>query len=197
MVESRQHTLDRIRRPRVQITYDVEVGGAIELKELPFVVGVLSDLSGMPLRPLPDLKDRKFIEIDRDNFQEVLSVISPRLSLKVTNKLTRHGSKDLVVDLTFNSMKDFEPQNLAMNIPQTAELYKKRTNLKNLIAKMDGNYGLEKLLIQILKNESNFKKLKSEIEQRDAKQRRQAREDVALELDLGKDIAAKKPLKKK
>src|ERR671938_1498833 len=101
--ESTQHKLDRVRAPRVHITYDVEVGGAIELKELPFVVGVLGDFSGKPDEPLPRVKDRKLIEIDRDNFDQVLASQKPRLAYRVDNKLTNDGSK-LAVDLRFKSM---------------------------------------------------------------------------------------------
>ena len=91
MAESIQHKLDRVRAPRVQITYDVEIGDAIEMKEIPFVVGVLADLSGKPDEPLPKMKDRKFIEIDRDNFDQVLEGMSPRLAYRVDNKLTEIG----------------------------------------------------------------------------------------------------------
>src|SRR4051795_4837788 len=101
--ESLQHKLDRIRSPRVHITYDVEIGGAIQLRELPFVVGVLADLSGKPDEPLPRLKDRKFVEVDRDNFNKVLAGTKPRLAFQVDNTLQRDGSK-LNVELRFNSM---------------------------------------------------------------------------------------------
>ncbi|HEX7527971.1 MAG TPA: type VI secretion system contractile sheath small subunit, partial [Thermoanaerobaculia bacterium] len=101
--ESIQQKLKRIRPPRVQITYDVEIGGAIEMKELPFVVGVLGDFSGQPVEPLPRLKDRKLIEIDRDNFDQVLAAQAPRLALRVDNKLSDDGSK-MNVDMKFNNM---------------------------------------------------------------------------------------------
>src|SRR5215210_2294073 len=109
--ESTQQKLSRIRSPRVHLTYEVEVGGAIELKELPFVVGVLGDFSGKPDEPLPRLKDRKFVEIDRDNFNQVLSGMKPRLAYRVDNKLTDDGSK-LNVELRFNKIEDFEPDQL-------------------------------------------------------------------------------------
>ena len=163
MAESRQHTLDRIRSPRVQITYDVEIGDAIEKKELPFVVGVLADLSGNPENPLPPMKNRKFVEIDRDNFMDIMAVIHPRLVIRVANKLSDENP-EISVELTFKEMSDFEPQKLAKNIPALAALYQKRTNLKNLIAKMDGNDALETLLTQIMKNNDNLQKLKTEIE---------------------------------
>lgn len=107
--ESTQHKLDRVRSPRVQITYDVEIGDAIEMKELPFVVGVLADLSGQPETPLPRLKDRKFVEVDRDNFTAVMKGMQPRLALKVDNTLAADDSK-LGVELRFHSLDDFEPE---------------------------------------------------------------------------------------
>lgn len=163
MAESRQHTLDRVRKPRVHITYDVEVGDAIEKKELPFVVGVLADLSGMPEVPLQKLMERKFIEIDRDNFTDVLSVINPRLVIRVKNTLSDENP-EISIELLFKKLDDFEPQNLAKNVPQLNAIYQKRTNLKNLISKMDGNDKLERLLTQIMKNAENLQKLKSEIQ---------------------------------
>ena len=108
MAESLQHTLDRVRAPRVQITYDVEIGDAIEMKEIPFVVGVLADLSGKPDDPLPKVKDRKFVEIDRDNFNQVLAGMKPRLAYRVDNKLTDDDSK-MAVELRFKSPDDFHP----------------------------------------------------------------------------------------
>ncbi|MDR3030897.1 MAG: type VI secretion system contractile sheath small subunit [Holosporales bacterium] len=165
MAESRQHTLDRIRKPRVHITYDVEVGSAIEKKELPFIVGVLADLSGNPENPLPKMKNRKFVEIDRDNFLEVMGIINPRLVIRVQNRLSDENP-EISVELLFKSMADLEPQNIAKNIPSLARLYKKRNNLKNLIAKMDGNDQLEALLTQIMKNNDNLQKLKKELDDR-------------------------------
>src|SRR3954464_15472617 len=107
--ESQQQKLSRVRKPRVHLTYDVEVGGAIQLKELPFVVGVLSDLSGKPDEPLPKLKDRKFVEIDRDNFDKVLAGMKPRLAFQVDNTLQGDGSK-LNVEMRFSHISDFEPE---------------------------------------------------------------------------------------
>src|SRR5512141_2890792 len=105
--ESTQHKLDRVRPPRIQITYDVEIGGAIELKELPFVVGVLGDFVGKPEEPLPALKNRKFVEIDPDNFNQVLAGMNPRLAYTTDNKLQDDGSK-MGVELKFKSIEDFE-----------------------------------------------------------------------------------------
>src|SRR5690349_2569263 len=107
--ESTQHKLDRVRPPRVHITYDVETGDAIEMKELPFVVGVLADLSGKPDEPLPRLRDRKFVDIDRDNFNDVMTGMKPRIAFKVDNKLTDDDSK-MAVELRFNNIDDFEPE---------------------------------------------------------------------------------------
>ena len=167
MPESRQHTLDRVRKPRVHITYDVEIGDAIEKKELPFVVGVLADLSGNPENPLPKMKNRKFVEIDRDNFMDVMAVINPRLVIRVANKLSDENP-EISIELRFKDMSDFEPQNIAKNIPALAALYRKRTNLKNLISKMDGNDPLEAILTQIMRNNDNMQKLKGELDARAA-----------------------------
>ncbi|MDR3224125.1 MAG: type VI secretion system contractile sheath small subunit [Holosporales bacterium] len=163
MAESRQHTLDRVRKPRVHITYDVEVGDAIEKKELPFVVGVLADLSGNPENPLPKLKNRKFVEIDRDNFNDVFAVINPRLIIRVSNKLSDENP-EISIELIFKDISDFEPQNIAKNIPSLSVLYNRRNNLKNLITKMDGNDPLEMFLTQIMKNNDNLQKLKKELD---------------------------------
>src|SRR5438876_8021409 len=113
--ESIQHKLDRVRPPRVHITYDVEVGGAIENKELPFVLGVLGDFSGQPEEPLPRVKDRKLIEIDRDNFDQVLAAMKPRLTYRVDNKLTNDGSK-MGVELNFRSIDDFHPDSVVQQV---------------------------------------------------------------------------------
>src|SRR5258708_1757731 len=115
MSESLQHKLDRVRRPRVQITYDVETNGAMQKIELPFVVGVLADLSGQPKDALPVMKERKFVPIDRDNFNEVLKRSAPRLALKVQNKLTDEDTK-LAVELNFKHMDDFEPARVANQV---------------------------------------------------------------------------------
>lgn len=149
--ESTQHKLDRVRPPRVHITYDVEIGDAIELKELPFVLGVLGDYSGKPDQPLPRVKDRKFIEIDRDNFNQVLSGIKPRLAYRVDNKLTNDGTK-MNVELRFNNLDDFEPDNLVQQIEPLRKLVDARQRLSDLLSKMDGNDRLEQLLSDVLGN---------------------------------------------
>lgn len=149
--ESIQQKLKRIRPPRVQITYDVEIGGAIEMKELPFVVGVLGDFSGQPSQQLPRLKDRKIIEIDRDNFDQVLSGMAPRLALRVDNKLTDDGSK-MNVELKFNNMLDFEPDQLVQQVEPLRKLVEARQKLRDILSKTDGNDKLEAMLTNLLKN---------------------------------------------
>ncbi len=149
--DSRQHTLDRVRRPRVQITYDVETNGAMHKIELPFVVGVLADLSGMPKEALKPLKERKFVPIDRDNFNEVLAKMEPRLALRVQNRLTDEDTK-LAVELTFKHIDDFEPARVAEQIPALKELLDMRHKLTQLLSKMEGNEKLEQLLEQVLSN---------------------------------------------
>ncbi len=143
--ESQQHTLDRVRSPRVQITYDVEVGDAIEKKEIPFVVGVMADLSGKPDEPLPKVKDRKFVEIDRDNFNQVLAGTKPRLAYRVDNKLTDDDSQ-MAVELRFQSLEDFHPEKVAQQVTPVRKLVDARKRLSDLLAKMDGNDRLEELL---------------------------------------------------
>src|SRR5881397_3739142 len=131
MAESLQHKLDRVRRPRVQITYDVETGGAMEKKELPFVVGVLADLSASPKNALKPLKDRKMTNIDRDNFNDVLSAATPRVAMKVQNKLSAEDTK-LAVELNFKHMDDFEPAKVAEQVPALKELLDMRQRLTYL-----------------------------------------------------------------
>lgn len=147
--ESTQHKLDRVRSPRVHITYDVEVGGAIEQKELPFVLGVLGDYSGMPDEDLGLVKDRKFVEIDRDTFDKVLSAMKPRLAYRVDNKLTDDGSK-MGVELRFNSMEDFHPDQVVKQVEPLRKLVEARQKLSDLRSKMDGNAKLEKLLNEVV-----------------------------------------------
>ena len=151
MAESQQHKLDRVRRPRVQITYDVETGGAMEKVELPFVVGVMADLSGQPKEALRPMKERKFVPIDRDNFNDVLERAAPRLAMKVQNRLTDEDTK-LAVELNFKSMDDFEPARVAEQVPALKELLEMRHKLTQLLNKMEGNEKLERMLEQILSN---------------------------------------------
>ena len=162
--ESTQHKLDRVRSPRVQITYDVEVGGAIELKELPFVVGVLGDFTGQPEQPLPRLKDRKFVEVNPDNFDTVLEGMKPHLSFAVENKLSEDpDAANLKVDLKFNKMEDFEPQNVARQVKPLKELLDLRTRLSDLRGSLQGNDKLEELLLESVGNSEKLEKLKGEM----------------------------------
>ena len=156
--ESLQHKLDRVRPPRVHITYDVEIGGAIELKELPFVVGVLGDFSGKPEEPLPRVRDRKFVEIDRDNFNQVLAGMKPRVALRVDNRLSNDESK-MRVELRFNSIEDFEPDNLVQQVDPLRKLVEARKRLSDLLSKMDGNDKLEELLNEVITNSGAQKQL--------------------------------------
>ncbi len=151
MAESLQHKLDRVRRPRVQITYDVETGGAMEKVELPFVVGVMADLSGQPKEALRPMKERKFTPIDRDNFNEVLDKATPRLAMKVQNRLTGDDSK-VAVELNFKNMDDFEPTRVAEQVGPLKELLEMRKRLQELMSKMEGNDKLEQLLGDVLNN---------------------------------------------
>jgi type VI secretion system protein ImpB len=159
--ESTQHKLDRVRSPRVHITYDVETGDAIEMKELPFVVGVLSDLSGKPDEPLPRMRDRKFVEIDRDNFDSVLKGMKPRLAYRVDNKLTDDDSK-MAVELRFNRIEDFEPEQVARQVEPLRKLLETRIQLSALLAKADGNDKLSERLQEIIGNTELLKKLSDE-----------------------------------
>ena len=161
MPESTQHKLDRIRPPRVHITYDVEIGGAIQKKELPFVLGVMSDLSGQRDQELPRLKDRKFVEIDRDNFNEVMANISPRVAARVDNKLANDGTS-LSAELRFRSMDDFEPVAIVNQVPALRRLYEARGKLNDLLAKLDGNDKLEAMLQDVVANNDALKELKTQ-----------------------------------
>ena len=156
MPESLQHKLDRVRRPRVQITYDVETGGAMQKVELPFVVGVLADLSGQPKQALRPLKERKAVNIDRDNFNDVLARAAPRLALRVANKLTDPNSK-LAVELNFKHIDDFEPARVAEQIGPLKQLLEMRHELTQLLSRMEGNDKLEQLLADVLANTDKAK----------------------------------------
>ena len=159
--ESLQHTLDRVRAPRVQITYDVEIGDAIEMKEIPFVVGVLSDLSGKPDEPLPKLKERKFIEIDRDNFNNVLEGMKPRVAYRVDNKLTEDDGQ-VAVELRFKSMDDFHPERVAEQVGPVRKLVEARKRLSEMLNKLDGNDKLDELLQDIISSTESLEKLNKE-----------------------------------
>ena len=159
MAESIQHKLDRVRSPRVQITYDVEIGGAIQKKVIPFVVGVLGDFSGKPSEPLPKPKDRKFIEIDRDNFNNVLGGMKPRLAFGVDNKLTEDNTK-MAVELNFKSLDDFHPESVARQIDPLRKLMDARRKLSELLSKLDGNDKLDELLQTVITSTDSLQKLR-------------------------------------
>ena len=160
--ESLQHKIDRVRPPRVQITYDVETGGAIELKELPFVLGVMGDFVGKPEEPLPALKNRKFVEIDPDNFNQVLAGMAPRLAYTVDNKLKDDGSK-MGIELKFNNIEDFEPDQVVQQVEPLRKLVEARQKLSDLRSKMDGNDKLESMLEDIIANADQQKELHSQL----------------------------------
>lgn len=162
MPESTQHKLDRVRPPRVQITYDVEIGNAIQKKELPLVVGILADLSGKPDTPLPKLKERKFVDIDRDNFNDVLAAIGPRLALRVPNRLSGEDTNtSLNVELRFKHLDDFNPVNLLQQIEPMRKLFEVRGRLSDLLSKLDGNDALEAKLAEIVQDHDKLKQLQA------------------------------------
>jgi type VI secretion system protein ImpB len=163
--ESVHKKLERVRPPRVHVTYDVEVGDAIEVKELPFVMGVLADLSGQPTEALPKLKDRRFVEITPDNFDGVLERFKPHLSLEVDNKLSDEADAGkLKVDLDFKSLDDFDPANVAKNVKPLKELLDLRQKLGDLRGALQGNEKLDDLLMEAVGNTQKADKLKKELE---------------------------------
>lgn len=159
MAESTQKKLSRIRPPRVQITYDLETGGAIEMKELPLVVGILADLAGHPENPLPPVKARKFVDVDRDNFNDVLSSIGPRLQVSVANKLRDDGGS-LPMELKFRKLDDFRPEAVVQQVEPLRQLFLARQRLNDLLAKLDGNDDLDALLQDVASNTESQQKLK-------------------------------------
>jgi type VI secretion system protein ImpB len=162
--KSTQHKLDRVRPPRVHVTYDVEVGDAIEMKELPFVMGVLGDFTGQPEQPLPRLRDRKFVEVNPDNFDSVLEGMKPHLSFSVENKLAEDSNApNLKVDLHFKSMDDFEPEQVARQVKPLRELLELRTKLSDLRGSLQGNDKLEELLLDAVGNTEKLNKLRGEV----------------------------------
>jgi type VI secretion system protein ImpB len=162
MAQGTQKKLERVRPPRVSITYEVETGGAIEMKELPFVMGVLADLSGNPAQPLPRLKERKFVEVNPDNFDTVLKSAQPRLQFTTENKLNPDGSK-IAVELKFESLDDFSPDKVAEQVKPLRELLELRTKLADLRGKLQGNDKLEEILQETLNDAEAMRKLRAEI----------------------------------
>ena len=162
--ESTQHKLDRVRPPRVQITYDVEIGDAIELKELPFVLGVMGDFTGQPTEPLARLKDRKFVEVNPDNFDQVLESMKPHLAFSVENKLSEDPSAgNIKVDLNFKSLDDFAPENVARQVKPLRELLDLRTRLMDLRGSLQGNDKLDELLREAVADETKLAQLRKEM----------------------------------
>jgi len=157
--QSSQKFIARNRAPRVQIEYDVELYGAQKKVQLPFVMGVLSDLSGKPEDPLPAVADRKFLEIDIDNFDDRMKSMKPRAAFKVPNTLTGEGN--LAVDLTFESMDDFSPAAIAKKVEPLRKLLDARTQLSNLMTYMDGKTGAENLMGEIIQDPKLLKALAS------------------------------------
>ena len=162
--ESTQQKLSRVRAPRVQITYDVEVGNAIELKELPFVMGVLGDLTGQPEQPLKALKDRSFVEINPDNFDDVLKGMEPHLKFSVANKLSSDpNARQVGVDLHFEKFEDFSPANVAQQIGPIKDLLDLRTKLSNLRGSLQGNDNLDAALFEAVSKTEELNRLRAEI----------------------------------
>lgn len=154
--------LERVRKPRVHIKYEVETDGAMVEKELPFVVGVLGDFSGDPSDDVKPLKDRKFIQIDRDNFNEILARMSPQLRLRVANELAGDGS-EMAVELKFSSLEDMEPGQIVQQVPALRELLDTRNKLRDLLTKADRSTQLEDLLEQILQDDAQLRKLSEQL----------------------------------
>ena len=155
--ESSQKFIARNRAPRVQIEYDVELYGAEKKIQLPFVMGVLADLSGSPAEPLPPVAERKFLDVDVDNFDSRMKAMKPRAAFRVPNTLTGEG--ELSVELTFESMEDFSPAAVARKVDALSKLLEARQQLANLITYMDGKSGAEELLTKVLKDEALLKSL--------------------------------------
>ncbi|MBN2490935.1 MAG: type VI secretion system contractile sheath small subunit [Planctomycetes bacterium] len=162
MAESIGKKLTRVRKPRVHITFDVETEGGTVKKELPFVVGVMGDFSGNPTEPLKPLKDRSFVQVDRDNFDAVLARMTPGLNLKVENTLAGDGT-EMAVQLQFKKMEDFEPVNVAKQVQPLQKLLEARERLKTLLNDMDRGKFSEEALEEILKNTENLQKAAKEL----------------------------------
>lgn len=159
--DSVQKRLEKVRPPRVQLTYDVEIGDAIEQKEIPFVTGVLADFTGQRDANLPKLKDRKFVSVDMDNFDEVMSGMAPKAAFRVKNELSPAGG-EFAVNLAFNSFEDFRPESVVQQVEPLRKLLEARSKLADLRNKMAGNEKLEDLLGEVLTNTEQLKKLGAE-----------------------------------
>ena len=154
--------LSRVRKPRVHISYEVETGGAMVQKELPFVMGVMGDFSGDPTEDLKPLKDRKYVQIDRDNFNDVMKRMTPGLNFKVENTLAGDGS-EMAVELAFKSMEDVEPAKEARQVEPLRQLLETRDKLRDLLTKIDRSEDLEEILERVLQNTDELKKLSGEL----------------------------------
>jgi len=164
MPESTQKKLGRVRPPRVHVTYDVEVGDAIEKKELPFVMGVMGDFTGQPEQPLPKLKERRFVEVTPDNFDSVLESMKPHLAFAVENKLSEDpNAGQLKVDLHFKALEDFEPEQVARQVKPLRELLELRTRLNDLKGTLQTNEKLDEALLEAVSKTEKLDKLKSEV----------------------------------
>lgn len=164
MAESVHRKLERVRAPRVHIKYDVETGGAIEMKELPFVMGVLGDFTGQPVEPLAKLKERKFVEVTPDNFDDVLKSMKPHLNFTVENVLSEEpDAGKLGVDLKFESMDDFSPDRVAQQVEPLRKLLELRQNLADLRGSLQGNDKLDEILQNTLTSEEKLNKLRNEL----------------------------------
>lgn len=167
MMESIHKKLDRVRKPRVHIKYEVETEDAVFIKELPFVVGVIGDFSGDSVIPQKPLKDRKFAEIDCDSMDEIMRKISPGLNFRVKNILensANEAQKEMSINLAFNSMEDFDPARVVENIPVLKNLLDTRNKLRDLLTKIDRSENLENLLEKILQDSEELKKLSNQLE---------------------------------
>ena len=163
MADSTQKKLERVRPPRIQISYEVETGGAIEMKELPFLMGVLGDFTGHATEPLPKLKERKFVEVNPDNFDEVLASMKPHLAFTVEDKLSEESDKKLGIDLNFRSLDDFSPDAVAKQVPALNKLLDLRGELANLRANLQTNEKLDEVLQSTLGDADKMAKLRSEL----------------------------------
>jgi type VI secretion system protein ImpB len=164
MADSIHDRLKRVRAPRVNISYEVETGGAIELKELPFVMGILGDFTGQPEEPLKKLKDRKFTEINPDNFDEVLANMKPHLAFRVDNKLTDDPEAgQLGVDLRFRELDDFDPDQVAQQIPAIRKLLELRQQLADVRGSLQGNDKLEEILQATLTDQEKLDRIRDEL----------------------------------
>ena len=163
MSDSLQDKLSRVRKPRVHITYDVETNGAQEKKELPFVVGVMGDYSGDNTESKKALKERKFVQIDRDNFNDIMGKVEPQAQIKVDDTLSGEEGKQMGVNLQFNSIEDFEPQNVVKQVEPLKQLLEARNKLRDLMSKADRSEELETVLEEVLKNADSIAQLSGDL----------------------------------